>query len=83
MGKMAFTHMFAGQPHQPGMDLADRLSTMSPVADARVFFGNSGSDANDTHLKMLRYYFNATTTTIEAAATTIMKRSLSPVSVPI
>jgi 4-aminobutyrate--pyruvate transaminase len=24
-----------------------------------VFFGNSGSDANDTHIKMLRYYFNA------------------------
>ncbi|MGY8872606.1 MAG: aminotransferase class III-fold pyridoxal phosphate-dependent enzyme, partial [Pseudomonadales bacterium] len=30
-----------------------------PVENAKVFFGNSGSDANDTHIKMLRYYFNA------------------------
>jgi len=59
MQKMSFTHMFGGKTHQPGMDLADRLSAMSPVEDARVFFGNSGSDANDTHIKMLRYYFNA------------------------
>ncbi|MFT5579615.1 MAG: 4-aminobutyrate--pyruvate transaminase [Paraglaciecola psychrophila] len=59
MQKMSFTHMFGGKTHQPGMDLADRLSAMSPVSDAKVFFGNSGSDANDTHIKMLRYYFNA------------------------
>jgi len=25
----------------------------------KVFFGNSGSDANDSHIKLLRYYFNA------------------------
>ena len=34
-------------------------AAMVPVPDARVFFGNSGSDANDTHIKLLRYYFNA------------------------
>lgn len=39
--------------------LAERLAAMLPVADAHVFFGNSGSDANDTHWKLLRYYYNA------------------------
>ena len=41
------------------MDLGTKLSEMVPVDNAKVFFGNSGSDANDTHIKMLRYYFNA------------------------
>jgi 4-aminobutyrate--pyruvate transaminase len=59
LGKLSFTHMFGGKTHQPGMDLADRLAGMVPVRDAKIFFGNSGSDANDTHLKLLRYYFNA------------------------
>ena len=33
---------------------------MVPVDNAKIFFGNSGSDANDTHIKLLRYYANAT-----------------------
>lgn len=56
---MSYTHMFGGKAHQPGIDLADKLAAMVPVDNARVFFGNSGSDANDTHIKLLRYYFNA------------------------
>jgi adenosylmethionine-8-amino-7-oxononanoate aminotransferase len=59
MQKLSFTHMFGGKSHQPGIDLAERLAAMVPVDDAMVFFGNSGSDANDTHIKLLRYYFSA------------------------
>lgn len=59
LGKLSFTHMFGGKTHQPGIDLADKLAAMVPVKDAKVFFGNSGSDANDSHIKMLRYYANA------------------------
>jgi adenosylmethionine-8-amino-7-oxononanoate aminotransferase len=40
--------------------LADKLAEMLPIDDARLFFGNSGSDANDTHIKLLRYYFDVT-----------------------
>ncbi|MEE4144390.1 MAG: aminotransferase [Halieaceae bacterium] len=58
LAKLSFTHMFGGKTHQPGMDLADKLAGMVPVKDAKVFFGNSGSDANDTHIKLLRYYFD-------------------------
>jgi 4-aminobutyrate--pyruvate transaminase len=56
---LSFTHMFGGKTHRPGMELADKLAGMVPVKNAKVFFGNSGSDANDTHIKLLRYYFNA------------------------
>ena len=59
MSKLSFSHMFGGKTHQVGMDLAEKLKQMVPVENAKIFFGNSGSDANDTHIKMLRYYFNA------------------------
>ena len=59
LSKLSFTHMFGGKTHQPGIDLADKLAAMVPVPEAKVFFGNSGSDANDSHIKLLRYYFNA------------------------
>ncbi|MDH4039818.1 MAG: aminotransferase [Gammaproteobacteria bacterium] len=58
LSRLSFTHMFGGKTHQPGIDLADRLAAMAPVRDAKVFFGNSGSDANDTHIKLLHYYFD-------------------------
>ncbi|MDC0657325.1 aminotransferase [Leisingera sp. SS27] len=57
--KLPFTHTFGGKTHKPIMELAEKLKAMVPVEDAYIFFGNSGSDANDTHYKMLRYYFNA------------------------
>ena len=59
MQKLSYSHMFGGKTHQVGMDLSDKLSAMVPVKDSKIFFGNSGSDANDSHVKMLRYYFNA------------------------
>ncbi|MDO6446148.1 aminotransferase [Colwellia sp. 1_MG-2023] len=59
MSKLSYSHMFGGKTHQVGIDLAEKLSAMVPMNNAKVFFGNSGSDANDTHIKILRYYFNA------------------------
>lgn len=57
---LPYSHMFGGRTHQVAMDLADRLSAMVPVPEAKIFFANSGSEANDSHIKMLRYYFNVT-----------------------
>ncbi len=59
MSRLSFTHMFGGKSHQIGIDLADKLAAMVPTENARIFFGNSGSDANDTLIKLLRYYANA------------------------
>lgn len=59
MRKLTYSHMFGGKTHTAAMELADTLAAMVPVDNAQVFFGNSGSDANDTQVKMLRYYFNA------------------------
>ena len=59
MSRLSYTHLFGGKSHQSGIDHADKLAEMVPMDNARVFFGNSGSDANDSHIKLLRYYFNA------------------------
>jgi adenosylmethionine-8-amino-7-oxononanoate aminotransferase len=59
MRKLTYCHLFGGKTHPAAMELADKLAEMVPVNNARVFFGNSGSDANDTQVKLLRYYFNA------------------------
>ena len=59
MNTMAYGHLFGGRTHQVGIDLADKLAEMVPINNAKVFYGNSGSDANDTQIKLLRYYFNA------------------------
>lgn len=59
MNKLTFNHMFGGKTHQVAIDLADKLASMIPMDDAVISFGNSGSDANDTHIKLLRYYHEA------------------------
>jgi 4-aminobutyrate--pyruvate transaminase len=59
MRTLTFSHMFGGKTHPVAMELADKIAAMVPVKDAHVFFGSSGSDANDTHIKMIRYHANA------------------------
>ena len=39
---------------EPQAALADRLATLMPVADARVFFCNSGAEANEAAIKLAR-----------------------------
>lgn len=59
LNTLPFAHSFGGKTHPALKELAEKLQAMVPVEDAYIFFGNSGSDANDSHYKMLRYYFNA------------------------
>jgi 4-aminobutyrate--pyruvate transaminase len=56
---LSFTHLFTGKSHEPGIRLADKLVRMAPFNASRAFFGNSGSDANDTQIKLVWYYNNA------------------------
>ena len=57
---LSYSHMFGGRTHKIVMQLAEKLSSMIPIENPRIFFANSGSEANDSHIKMLRYYFNVT-----------------------
>ncbi len=56
MRELSFSHMFGGKTHPSAIELADKLAAMVPMQDGRVFLGSSGSDANDTLLKLIRYH---------------------------
>lgn len=45
---------------EPAIRLATRLCNLAPKGLSRVLFGQGGSDAVDTAVRMVRYYFNAT-----------------------
>ena len=53
MKKLPAYHTFFGRTASPVIDLAERLIELAPVAMKRVYFVNSGSEANDTAIKML------------------------------
>ncbi|MCW5771681.1 MAG: aspartate aminotransferase family protein [Rhodospirillaceae bacterium] len=59
MSKLPFYHMFTHKSHMPGIELAELLLEMAPVPMSKVFFANSGSEANDTAMKLVWYYHNA------------------------
>lgn len=53
-----YYHAFSAMSTDLAAELAERLIRMSPVPMAKVFFGNSGSDANDTNAKIIWFYNN-------------------------
>jgi 4-aminobutyrate--pyruvate transaminase len=59
MRKLPFYHAFAAKSHEPMIDLAEMLIARAPVPMSKVFFANSGSEANDSAIKMVWYYNNA------------------------
>ena len=59
MRRLPFFHTFANKSHTPAAELAERLITMLPVPLSKVFFNSSGSEANDTAVKIVWYYNNA------------------------
>ena len=63
MAELGYYHLFSSYSNEPIIRLADRvLALFRERANAphlsKVFFGTSGSDANDTNFKLVRYYNN-------------------------
>ena len=56
--RLSFGPTFVGKTNEPSVLLAEKLKAMAPLDAGRVFFGLSGSDANDTQAKLLWYYHN-------------------------
>ncbi|PPR48429.1 MAG: L-Lysine--8-amino-7-oxononanoate transaminase, partial [Alphaproteobacteria bacterium MarineAlpha5_Bin5] len=51
--KFAGYHSLFGRLSEETLELADKIIEVSPFDDGKVFFCNSGSEANDTLIKML------------------------------
>ena len=56
--KLSYFHTFWGTGNEPAARLADRIVDITPGNMRRVMFGTSGSDANDTQIKLCWYYNN-------------------------
>lgn len=59
MACLPYYHVFAQKTHGPAARLADKLVSITPERLTHVFFTNSGSEANDTVVKMLWFMNNA------------------------
>ncbi len=59
MRKLPYYHGFTGKSTEPSIELAEKLKALMPFPASKVFFTNSGSEANDTQVKLIWYYNNA------------------------
>lgn len=57
---LPYYHTFNGRAHPMCIDLAEKLVEVAPVKMSKVLFQSSGSEANDTAIKLAWYYHNAT-----------------------
>ena len=55
---LAYYHLFFSMSQEPAIRLADRVLSLAPKHMSKVFFCNSGSEANDTQVKIAWYYNN-------------------------
>ena len=59
MRRLPYYHQFGGKANDVAIALAERLLRLAPVPMSKVFFNNSGSEANETAIKLVWYYNNA------------------------
>jgi L-2,4-diaminobutyrate transaminase len=56
--KLAYYHAYAGATNEPAIRLAEKILSLAPTGMKRIFFGLSGSDANESLVKIAWYYNN-------------------------
>jgi 4-aminobutyrate--pyruvate transaminase len=59
MQELPFYHTFTQKVSAVTVELAEKLVNLAPVPMSKAFFCNSGSEANDTVVKMIWYMNNA------------------------
>jgi putrescine---pyruvate transaminase len=57
MATLPFYNTFFQCATAPAIELAARLAAIAPAGLCRVFFANSGSEANDSVVKLVRYFW--------------------------
>ncbi len=59
MRRLGYYHFYRHTTNEPGVELAEHLLRIAPVPMSKVLFQCSGSEANDTALKLVWYYHAA------------------------
>jgi L-2,4-diaminobutyrate transaminase len=56
--KLAYYHAYVGHSNEPAIRLSERIVRKAGMGMSRVYYGLSGSDANETNIKLVWYYNN-------------------------
>src|SRR5436305_2896215 len=54
--KLGFYHTFFGRTHAAAAELAEKLVELTGIADGKAYFATSGSEANETMVKLAWVY---------------------------
>ena len=57
MRELPFYNTFFNTTHVPAIALSQKLAEITPEGMNKVFYGTSGSEANDTNIRMVRTYW--------------------------
>lgn len=57
--KLPYYHLFGAKGFEVAIELAEKLKEIAPIPISKVLFASSGSEANDTQIKLAWYYNNA------------------------
>ncbi len=58
MSELSYYNTFFKTSHPPAIALSQKLAEIAPAHMNRVFYCSSGSEANDTVFRMVRYYWD-------------------------
>ena len=56
--ELSYYHTYVGHSNEPQIELSERVLKIAGLNMSKVYYGMSGSDANETQLKIVRYYNN-------------------------
>ena len=56
--RLAYYHAYVGHASEAAIRLSERIVRKAPKGMCRVYYGLSGSDANETQIKLVWYYNN-------------------------
>ncbi|MDR5905052.1 aspartate aminotransferase family protein [Franzmannia qiaohouensis] len=56
--ELSYYHTYVGHANEPQIQLSEKILELAGPGMSKVYYGMSGSDANETQLKIVRYYNN-------------------------
>ncbi len=59
MRELPFYNTFFGTTHPPVVNLSKKIATITPGYLNHVFFSSSGSEANDTNIRLVRHFWES------------------------
>ncbi|GHE21571.1 aminotransferase [Halomonas urumqiensis] len=56
--ELSYYHTYVGHSNEPQIELSEKILSLYGPGMSKIYYGLGGSDANETQLKIVRYYNN-------------------------